>query len=68
VREVGRRTLNMRHFDVQLIGGAVLHEGRSPRWQRAKGRRWCNVACLSQRLTGEGVHVVTVTTTWPQGR
>ena len=31
VREAGRRTLNMRHFDVQLIGGIVLHQGKSPR-------------------------------------
>ena len=31
VRETGRRVLNMRHFDVQIIGGAVLHKGRSPR-------------------------------------
>jgi len=38
VREVARRTINMRHFDVQIIGGVVLHEGRSRRWQQERER------------------------------
>ena len=40
VRETSKRVLGMRHFDVQLIGGIVLHEGRSPRCARAKEKRW----------------------------
>ena len=39
VREAGKRTLGMRHFDVQLIGGMALHHGRSPKCARAKARR-----------------------------
>jgi preprotein translocase subunit SecA len=39
VREVSKRTLRMRHFDVQLIGGIVLHEGKSRKWPPAKARR-----------------------------
>jgi hypothetical protein len=40
VREAGKRVLGMRHFDVQLIGGMVLHEGRSPRCAPARARPW----------------------------
>src|SRR5215475_9226233 len=40
VREAGRRTLSMRHFDVQLIGGAVLHKGKIAEMKTGEGRRW----------------------------
>ena len=39
-REAARRTVGMRHFDVQLIGGMMLHRAPSPRWRPAKARRW----------------------------
>jgi len=39
-REAGRRFLNMRHFDVQLIGGLVLHDGKIAEMKLEKGRRW----------------------------
>ena len=40
VREAGRRTLQMRHFDVQLIGGAVLHKGKIAEMKTGEARRW----------------------------
>lgn len=40
VREVGKRTLNMRHFDVQLIGGMVLHEGKIAEMKTGKVKPW----------------------------
>src|SRR6187431_1348185 len=61
VREAGRRVLNMRHFDVQLIGGAVLHSGRIAEMKTGEGKTL--VATLPTYLTalaGKGVHVVTV--------
>jgi preprotein translocase subunit SecA len=61
VREVSRRTLKMRHFDVQLIGGVVLHEGKISEMKTGEGKTL--VATLSvylNALTGRGVHVVTV--------
>src|SRR3954462_4416523 len=61
VREAGRRTLNMRHFDVQLIGGMVLHRGRIPEIKKGEGK--APVATLPgylHALAGKGVHVVTV--------
>ena len=61
VREAGRRTLNMRHFDVQLIGGAVLHQGKIAEMKTGEGKTL--VATLPgylNALTGKGVHVVTV--------
>jgi len=39
-REAGRRVLNMRHFDVQLIGGMVLHEGKIAEMKTGEARRW----------------------------
>src|SRR5437762_2390100 len=62
VREAGRRTLNMRHFDVQLIGGAVLHKGKIAEMKTGEGKTL--VATLPAYLNaraGNGVHVVTVT-------
>ena len=61
VREVSHRILNMRHFDVQLIGGMVLHEGRIAEMKTGEGKTL--VATLSvylNALDGHGVHVVTV--------
>ena len=61
VREAGRRTLNMRHFDVQLIGGMVLHTGRIAEMKTGEGKT--HVATLPaylNALEGKGVHVVTV--------
>ena len=61
VREAGKRTLNMRHFDVQLIGGIVLHEGNIAEMRTGEGKTL--VATLSaylNALTGNGVHIVTV--------
>jgi preprotein translocase subunit SecA len=61
VREVARRTINMRHFDVQLVGGVVLHEGKIAEMATGEGKTL--VATLSvylNALTGLGVHVVTV--------
>jgi len=61
VREAGRRVLNMRHFDVQLIGGMVLHQGTISEMKTGEGKTL--VATLSvylNALSGRGVHVVTV--------
>src|SRR3954449_3770202 len=61
VREAGRRVLNMRHFDVQLIGGIVLHKGRIAEMKTGEGKTL--VATLPSYLNalgGKGVHVVTV--------
>src|SRR3954465_15317870 len=60
-REAGRRVLNMRHFDVQLIGGIVLHKGRIAEMKTGEGKTL--VATLPSYLNalgGKGVHVVTV--------
>jgi len=61
VREVARRTLNMRHFDVQLMGGVVLHQGKIAEMKTGEGKTL--VATLSvylNALEGKGVHIVTV--------
>jgi preprotein translocase subunit SecA len=60
-REAAKRTLNMRHFDVQLMGGIVLHRGKIAEMKTGEGKTL--VATLSvylNALTGRGVHVVTV--------
>ena len=61
VREAGRRALEMRHFDVQLIGGLVLHEGRIAEMRTGEGKTLVATlaACLNA-LDGDGVHIVTV--------
>jgi preprotein translocase subunit SecA len=61
VREAGRRFLNMRHFDVQLIGGLVLHEGKIAEMKTGEGKTLVATlpACLNA-LAGRGVHIVTV--------
>src|SRR5438270_5190546 len=61
VREAGRRVLNMRHFDVQLIGGMVLHSGRIAEMKTGEGKTLvATLPCYLNALTGRGVHVVTV--------
>jgi len=61
VREVSRRLLNMRHFDVQLIGSVVLHQGRIAEMKTGEGKTLVAVAPLYlNALTGRGVHLVTV--------
>jgi preprotein translocase subunit SecA len=61
VREAGRRTLNMRHFDVQLIGGAVLHKGRIAEMKTGEGKTLvATLPAYLNALEGKGVHVVTV--------
>src|SRR5207342_3138212 len=61
VREAGRRTLNMRHFDVQLIGGAVLHHGKIAEMKTGDGKTLvATLPAYLNALGGNGVHVVTV--------
>jgi len=61
VREAGRRTLNMRHFDVQLIGGMVLHRGLIAEMKTGEGKTLvATLAAYLNALAGKGVHVVTV--------
>jgi preprotein translocase subunit SecA len=61
VREVGRRTMNMRHFDVQLIGGMVLHDGAIAEMRTGEGKTLtATTAVVLNALAGRGVHVVTV--------
>lgn len=61
VRETSRRTLGMRHFDVQLIGGMVLHEGKIAEMKTGEGKTLMStLAIYLNALTGKGVHVVTV--------
>ena len=61
VREAGRRVLGMRHFDVQLIGGIVLHQGRIAEMKTGEGKTLvATLPCYLNALTGKGVHVVTV--------
>jgi preprotein translocase subunit SecA len=61
VREAGRRVLNMRHFDVQLIGGIVLHQGRISEMKTGEGKTLvATLPVYLNALSGDGVHVVTV--------
>src|SRR3954465_2882046 len=61
VREAGRRVLNMRHFDVQLIGGMVLHKGRISEMKTGEGKTLvATLPCYLNALENKGVHVVTV--------
>ena len=61
VREAGRRVLNMRHFDVQLIGGLVLHEGKIAEMKTGEGKTLvATLPVYLNALPGRGVHVVTV--------
>src|SRR5689334_1756503 len=61
VREAGRRVLNMRHFDVQLVGGAVLHSGKIAEMKTGEGKTLvATLPAYLNALEGKGVHVVTV--------
>src|SRR6266446_2737287 len=61
VREAGKRVLNMRHFDVQLIGGAVLHKGKIAEMKTGEGKTLvATLPAYLNALSGRGVHVVTV--------
>src|SRR2546425_10624327 len=61
VREAGRRVLNMRHFDVQLIGGMVLHQGKIAEMKTGEGKTLvATLPAYLNALDGKGVHVVTV--------
>jgi preprotein translocase subunit SecA len=60
-REAGRRFLNMRHFDVQLIGGMVLHDGKIAEMKTGEGKTLvATLPAVLNSLTGRGVHIVTV--------
>src|SRR3954449_7832444 len=60
-REVGRRRMGMRHFDVQLIGGMVLHDGQIAEMRTGEGKTLTGtLAVVLNALEGKGVHVVTV--------
>ena len=60
-REAGRRTLGMRHFDVQLIGGIVLHEGKIAEMKTGEGKTLvATLPAYLNSLAGRGVHIVTV--------
>src|SRR5215469_14400194 len=61
VREAGRRHLNMRHFDVQLIGGIVLNEGKIAEMKTGEGKTLvATLPAVLNALTGRGVHIITV--------
>jgi preprotein translocase subunit SecA len=60
-REASRRTIGMRHFDVQLVGGIVLHQGRIAEMKTGEGKTLvASLALYLNGLTGKGVHLVTV--------
>jgi len=60
-REAARRTINMRHFDVQIVGGIVLHEGKIAEMKTGEGKTLvATLAAYLNSLSGKGVHVVTV--------
>ncbi|NLY50893.1 MAG: preprotein translocase subunit SecA [Firmicutes bacterium] len=61
VREASRRTLGMRHFDEQILGGIVLHQGRIAEMKTGEGKTLvATLPAYLNALTGEGVHIVTV--------
>jgi preprotein translocase subunit SecA len=61
VREAGKRAVRMRHFDVQMIGGMVLHQGKIAEMRTGEGKTLvATLACYLNALAGHGVHVVTV--------
>jgi preprotein translocase subunit SecA len=61
VREAGKRAVQMRHFDVQLIGGMVLHQGKISEMKTGEGKTLvATLPCYLNALAGHGVHVVTV--------
>src|SRR5262249_28807604 len=61
VREAGKRVLSMRHFDVQLIGGIALHQGKIAEMRTGEGKTLvATLPAYLNALSGKGVHVVTV--------
>ncbi len=61
VREAGKRTLDMRHFDVQMLGGMVLHQGKIAEMRTGEGKTLvATLAAYLNALPGRGVHVITV--------
>ena len=61
VREAAKRTINMRHFDVQLVGGIVLHEGKIAEMATGEGKTLvATLAAYLNALSGRGVHIITV--------
>ena len=61
VREASKRTRNERHFDVQIIGGVVLHEGKIAEMRTGEGKTLTiSLAAYLNALTEKGVHIVTV--------
>ncbi|MFC1478184.1 preprotein translocase subunit SecA [Candidatus Margulisiibacteriota bacterium] len=61
VREVAKRTINMRHFDVQILGGIVLHQGKIAEMKTGEGKTLvATLPAYLNALTGKGVHIVTV--------
>src|SRR6187401_3043081 len=61
VREAAKRTIGQRHFDVQLIGGMILHEGKISEMKTGEGKTLvATLAVYLNALAGKGVHVVTV--------
>ncbi|MFS8823126.1 preprotein translocase subunit SecA, partial [Synechococcus sp. W60.2] len=61
VREAAKRVLNLRHYDVQLIGGMVLHEGQIAEMKTGEGKTLvATLPAYLNGLTGKGVHIVTV--------
>ena len=61
VREAGKRTLGQRHFDVQLVGGMVLHDGKIAEMKTGEGKTLvATLPVYLNALSGKGVHVVTV--------
>lgn len=61
VREAARRTVNMRHFDVQLVGGVVLHQGKIAEMKTGEGKTLAaTLPAYLNALAGRGVHIVTV--------
>src|SRR5438309_6798164 len=60
-REAGRRTIGLRHFDVQLVGGIVLHQGKIAEMKTGEGKTLvASLALYLNALAGKGVHLVTV--------
>ena len=61
VREAGKRAMSMRHFDVQLVGGMVLHDGKVTEMRTGEGKTLvATLPAYLNALSGKGVHVVTV--------
>jgi len=61
VREVAKRTINMRHFDVQIVGGIILHEGKIAEMATGEGKTLvATLAAYLNALSGRGVHIITV--------